>query len=256
MDKWKDKRVYNHIKVPVDMGNHVVSHNIESPFRLFVYLKIKYPSGKLKWDIKEKKMAALDLKNNIKTVKSNFSKIIDLGWVEYIDKFDYWRLNSFEKIRGYNNWEQRRSFCFTYEHLNDIQAVLGGILYAQLYKHFLRKYLRGNSHVLIKRSADKSIASFISIKKYAEISVKGICINFGLSNGKALRLKKRASKAGYIKVRKQYVDFNQEMVDVYKINAKYSNQPSNIIYINGKYCLQLTDKIHTDITFKKRGKIR
>ena len=255
-NKWVDRGIYNHINAPIEMCNYVVHHNIENPFRLLTYLKIKYPSGKLIWNIKERKIAALFLATNIKTIDNNFKKIIGLKWVEYYEKPKYCRLVSFDNLRYLFGWYQRSSFSFNNKNILNIRATLGGILYTQVFKSYSRKYLRRNKKVLKNGSALSFIAPSCKYADYAQISVKLISKIFQISISKAVRLKQRAEKAGYLKVKKQYIYLNNDQIIAAMKGREYRSENNNVVCHKGKYAFQGIDKIHSELYFKKRKKLK
>lgn len=99
------------------MCNWVLKNNQEKPFRLFVYLKLFYPNGKINWKNNDIALAALTLCNTERTIKNNFKKLNDFKWVYYDEEYEYSRIKSFEKIREDNSWELRRAYCFRYNDL-------------------------------------------------------------------------------------------------------------------------------------------
>lgn len=256
MEKWQDKRTYNHINVPVEMCNYAVRHNLENPLRVFIYLKINYPSGKIYWNIKVRKRASLFLKINIKTIDNNFKKIIELEWVEYYEKFNYCRLISFDKLRCSFGWYQTRSFSFNDKNILNIRSTLGGVLYTQLFKSYSRKYLKRNKKVLKNGSAISFITPSCKYADYAQISVKSISKIFHTSISKAVRLKQKAEKAGYLKVKKQYMYLNDDQIFAAMKGREYSGENNNVVCIKGKYAYQGIDKIYSEMYFKKRKKLK
>ncbi len=238
------------------MCNWVTANNTENQFAFFMYLKLTYSSGKVQWNKSDKNLASLTLLKNEKTVISNFDKCVDLGWIEYDTEYNFYRIISFEKIRVQNNWELRRAFPFSYEHLVDIRAVLGAVIFTQLYKSYLKKYFpKRRSNVLLRESASKSPAFFYDKKRYAEISVLSVKRFFNLTLNKATRIKKLAADLGLIEVKKQYYKLNPDQVYAAKKGAEFSGAKQNIIFRNGNCYLQLIDKIYTELYFKRRKKL-
>ena len=238
------------------MCNWVLQNNQESPFCLFVYLKLSYPSGKIQWIHQDKEYASFFLKKCSKTIINNYNKLIELGWLNYDEEFEYYRLVSLDKLRDERDWEQRRAAPFTYKDVTHIRATLGAILYTQLYKSYCRKHFKKRrSNVLKSESASESFTFSCDIKRFAEISVKSIESIFGLSINKASRIKNLSAKHKLLEVQKQYFELSYSQVDVAKKGAKYRGENQNIIFKNGKHYLQLTDKIYSDLYFKKRKKL-
>lgn len=241
--------------MPLQMCNWVTANNKENPFRLFIYLKLSYPSGKIQWSKVDVDLASITLCNTPKTIKSNFKKVQELGWLYYDDEFKFYRLYALDKIRGNNDWELRRAFPFNYKDLTHIRATLGAIIYTQLYKTYCRKHFKRSSNVLKSRSANESIAVSCDIKKYAEVSVLSVKVFYGLTINKAVRLKQEALKHGLIDVKKQYFKINKNEAYASKKGAEYREQRPNVVFRNGEYYLQLIDRIYSDLYFKRRKKI-
>ncbi|AOW17119.1 hypothetical protein LPB03_06440 [Polaribacter vadi] len=238
------------------MCNWVLQNNQESPFCLFVYLKLSYPSGKIQWIHQDKEYASFFLKKCSKTITNNFNKLIALGWLYYDEEFEYYRLVSIDTLRDERDWTQRRAAPFTYKDVTHIRAALGAILYTQLYKSYCRKHFKKRkSNVLKSESASESFTFSCDVKRFAEISVNSIESIFGLSINKASRIKNLAAKENLLEVQKQYFELTQEQVYAAKKGAKYRGENQNIIFKNGKHYLQLTDKIYSDLYFKKRKKL-
>lgn len=230
-----------------------LQNNKEKAFRLFVYLKLCYPSGKIKWNQDDKALAALTLCNTEKTINNNFKKLSAYNWIFYDKQLDYWRIKSFEKIRKEYSWYQNSSYSFELKDLFPVYSVLGGVLYTHLYKSWIKKYLKGKSNVRIKRRADKSFA--YSSKVFADISVLSVKRFYGISICKAVRLKQCAKAGGFIKVRKNHNKLPEEWVQVFKKGIKYREESPNIVFKNGNYYEQLTDQIKTEMIAKRRKKI-
>lgn len=235
------------------MCNWVLQNNLENSFQLFVYLKLSYPSGKIQWIEKDKQFAQFFLLRCEKTINNNLKKLIELGWLYYDDEFKYYRLEALDNLREERDWTLRRAYPFSYKDVNHIRATLGAVLYTQLYKSYCRKHFKkSKSNVLKSESASKSFAVSSDIKRYAEISVISINKFFGLSINKASRIKTLAVKYKLIEVKKQYHKLRPDEVNAAKKNNKYNDKNQNIIFKNGNYYLQLTDKIYSDLYFKKR----
>ena len=238
------------------MCNWVVQNNLENPFQLFVYLKISYPSGKIQWIQQDKQFAQFFLVRCEKTINNNFKKLIDLGWLYYDEEFEYYRLEALDTLRDERDWIQRRAYPFSYKDINHIRATLGAVLYTQLYKSYCRKHFKNRkSYVLKSESASKSFAVSCDIKKFAEISVNGLVDIFKLSKCKASRIKTLAAKHKLIEVQKQFIKLQPNEVNAAKKGAKYRGENQNIIFKNGNHYLQLTDKIYSDLYFKRRKKL-
>jgi len=237
------------------MCNWVVQNNIESPFRLFVYLKLYYPSGKLIWHNYDVDCASLTLCNVTKTIRSNFKKLEKLKWLYYDNEYEYYRLLSLDTIRENYNWVSRKACPFSSKDIAHIRASLGAIIYTQPYKTYCRKYFKRGSNVLKSRSADEPTAFSCDIKKYAEVSVLSIRNFFGITINKAVRLKQAAEKQGLIEVKKQYFKLQKNQVYAAKKGNEYRDESQNIVFLNGDYYIQQIDKIYTDLYFKRRKKI-
>jgi hypothetical protein len=238
------------------MCNWVVQNNQENSFRLFVYLKLSYPSGKIQWIHQDKEYASFFLQKCNRTITNNFNKLIGLGWLFYDEEFEYYRLVAIDTLREERGWVQRRAVPFSYKEVTHIRATLGAIVYTQLYKSYCRKHFKKRrSNVLKSESASKPFAFSCNIKRFAEVSVISIETIFNISICKASRIKTLAAKYKLIEVQKQYVKLNFDEVNAAKKGAKYRGENQNIIFKNGKYYLQLTDKIYSDLYFKKRKKL-
>tara|TARA_R110002049_G_scaffold101964_3_gene247250 strand:+ start:10492 stop:11214 length:723 start_codon:yes stop_codon:yes gene_type:complete len=237
------------------MCNWVVQNNSENPFRLYVYLKLSYPSGKIHWDNYNIDCASLTLCKTTKTVKSNFKKLEKLEWLYYDEEYKYYRLLSLEKIRENYNWVSRRAYPFTYKDVTHIRATLGAIIYTQPYKTYCRKHFKRSSNVLKSRSADETITFSCDTKKYAEVSVLSIKDFFGITINKAVRLKQAAERWGLIEVKKQYLKLQKNQVYAAKKGNEYRDESQNIVFLNGDYYIQQIDKIYTELYFKRRKKI-
>jgi hypothetical protein len=236
------------------MCNWVAKENKETQFKLFVYLKLCYPSGKIQWIKQDKQLAELTLNNCSKTIHNNFNKLQDLGWINYDEEYNYYRVLSIEKLRQKYNWLQRRAYAFTYKDVNHIRATLGAVIYTQLYKTYCRKYLKRKSNVLKRESANESF-TFSCNKEFAEVSVLSVQKFFGLSICKASRVKTLAANNKLLEVQKQYFKIEENQVYAARKGTEYRGERQNVIFKNGNYYLQLIDKVYSDLHFKKRKKL-
>lgn len=235
------------------MCNEVVSKSIENQFQLFAYLKLGYPSGKIKFTQKELLTISFTLQVTPQTIKNNIKKLLDLQWIEYDEYYKYYRVKSFDKLRENNNWEQRRAVPLFFNQLSYTRAFLGAVLYLQLYKNYCRKNNR-KRHVLKSESANKPLSSSYH-KQKAQISVKSIKQIFKTSICKASRLKKLAANMNLLEVEKQYFKLSNNQVYAAKKSAQYREENINIIFREDGYYIQLIDLIYTDMFLKRRKKL-
>ena len=243
------------MNLPIEMSNWSVVNNQEKPLRLFLYLKLYCQCGNIKWNSTDVMLASITLLNNNKTIRNNFKKLVEHGWVVYDNKYNYWIIKSFDKIRYEKGWIMKRAYQFKFSDLFHIYSTLGGLIYTQLYYSNRKKYKKRLGKVRRKRGADESY-SLSCDNYYARISVLGVNKIFNISINKAVRLKSLAVKEGFISVKKQYSRIeNQDYVHVYQKGIKYREENLNIIFMKGEYYEQLIDKINTEMYFVKRKKL-
>ena len=106
----------------------------------FLLLKLLYPNGKTRLGNEE--LLFLELTHQIKsrkTIKSYISKLLDLKFLSYNSKTQYYIIRSFYNIRAIHNLESRLAFPIGYYNYQKLDAVTGAVIYGYLHKDFWRK---------------------------------------------------------------------------------------------------------------------
>jgi hypothetical protein len=243
------------ILTPIEMCIYILQNNLENTFRIYLFLKLNYNDGKIKFTKNEINILADSLNVTSRTIRSQIKKIVELGWVQINTKTQYYILTSFDKIRVNNGWVTRASIDISIQDIQCIRAILGAALYVYLHKDFWRKVKREKS-VLIKGNTYHFLSPSFNFKNhFAPVSLIGVQKIFGISQAKASRLKQLAYNAGYIKVKKKFKKIDLSKEDVSYIKKYDVNHARNIIFKNRSYYWQQIDHIRPFINIRKRKKL-
>lgn len=228
----------------------------QNELKFFLLLKLMYREGKT--FLNEKDLQFLECIEQIKTratTNKYIGLLLELGYIKYNDKTNYFILNSFDKIRMFHGWEVRLAFPIDYSNYYKVKAVTGAVIYGYLHKDFWRKAKREKS-VQIKGSTYNFPTSTFNYKaQYAPVSVIGVNIIFKISNSTASRLKKAAAEEQFIKLKKNFGEVIKNK-KIMELNIKYNEAPNNMVFHKGKYRMQLIDTIYPLFDFIKRKKLK
>ncbi len=186
-----------------------------------------------------------------KTTKKHISFLLEIGWLTYNSKTQYYNIKSFDKIRQENEFNVRLAYPINFTNINNIQAATGAVIYGYLHKDFWRNVKRQKS-VHIKGSTYHFLSLKYNYKEQpAPVSVIGVQKIFNISIATASRLKNAAAKHKLISLKKNYSKkaVNKYATDMY---CKLNDLKPNIVYHNNKYHLQLIDTIYPLFYFTKR----
>lgn len=249
-----DRYYYN--LVPVQLCIYVSRNNLENSLRLFVLLKLCNPSGKLKMENKVLEVLATTLGVSVRTVRNNMRRLKAMGWIRKNGKTQYYILYSYDRIRVQYNWTSRASVEIYKEDVIRLRDKLGAVPYAYLYNDIKRKGKKERS-VLFSRGTNHSLLPSFTTKKqkYLPISVNGVEKLFGISRSKASRMKIRAAKTGFLKVKK---NFEKTDLSIFYVNLMSQNDEflrKKIVYRRGNYYLQKPDLIKPMLRLRKRKKL-
>ncbi|MCF1420317.1 hypothetical protein [Mangrovimonas futianensis] len=224
--------------------------------KLFCVLKLISVGGKIKLDNGTMWFVSyLLMVKSIKTTKRNLERLVEKGYVRYNAKTKYYILNSFDKIRDKEDWENRLAIPLNFSGILNIKAVAGAVIYGYLHKDFWRK-VKSKKSVQIKGSTYHFPTPKFNYKdKLAPVSVLGVSAIFNFSPATASRLKNSALKAGLLQVQKNYskLKVNKNAMVLY---CKYREERQNIVFKDGNHYLQLIDTICPLFYFTKRKSLK
>jgi len=228
------------------------SNNYSKELKCFLLLKLIYPSGKAQLNSEALQFIQLvEAINSRKTLDKYIKFLMEIGWISYNQKTQFYVFKSFDKIRKDNNWEVRLAFQIDFNNYYKIKAVTGAVIYGYLHKDFWRKVKKQKS-VQLKGSTYHFLSPKFNYKKqYAPVSVNGVMQLFNISTATASRLKNEAFNEGLIKLKKNYskTPINKKIMQYY---LDYNDMKQSIAYTNGKYRLQLIDTLYPLFYFTKR----
>ncbi|UKM63880.2 hypothetical protein GSB9_00426 [Flavobacteriaceae bacterium GSB9] len=215
-------------------------------------LKLIYPSGKAQLDNEALQFIQfVECINSRKTLKKYLNFLMEIGWIVYNQKTQFYVFKSFDRIRKENNWLVRLAFQIDFNNYYKIKAVTGAVIYSYLHKDFWRKVKKQKS-VQLKGSTYHFLSPKFNYKEqFAPVSVNGVEQLFNISVATASRLKSEASKAGLIKLKKNYSQkpVNKKIMQDY---LDYNDMKQNIVYHKGNYHLQHIDEVYPLFYFIKR----
>jgi len=191
-----DKR----FKVPLEVGNYVISKSMEKPFKLYLLLK-SMCNGQIKLNEHDFERIALLLDYKCKkSVKNNLKKLISLNWVGYNKTSHYYFIRGFDFIRRQKGFKRRTAIYVNLKQINHLQEILLAGLITKLIKNRIRG---------IVKDADckgrRPNQALRNIPDYFPISATYIAKILNISVNKAFRLKHSAAALKYITIKKNFI---------------------------------------------------
>lgn len=238
------------LSVPIELFIKAQQMGFKRELAFFLLLKLVYRNGKTRLDGTERSF--LELTNQIKTRKTTkkiISKLLDLNFLSYNPKTQYYILRSFDKIRKLLNLESRLAFPIGYYNYQKLDAVTGAVIYGYLHKDFWRKVKREKSVQIKGSTCNFQSATFNFKNHFAPVSVYGVQQIFDIPIATASRLKTAAKKEKYIKVKHNFEQITIDEAVILKYNRL---KKAELRFRKGKYYLQSIDTVCPLFYFKKR----
>lgn len=246
----------HHLSVPIQFAVDAQQKGYMKKLRLFLLLKLMYPSGKTR--LEKKALWFIELVEQIRTRRTTYSYLnflFEKGWLVYNAKTGYYILKSFDRIRNENQWEVRWAIPVHFGNYFKLKAITGAIIYGYLHKDFCRK-LRKKKSALIKGGAYHFRPSGSSPElQSAPVSVYGAAKIFGVSPSTASRLKQAAEKEIFLEVKKNFGEIVTNKKAMQRC-LKYNDKRENIVYHEGEFRFQLIDSIFPLFLFVRRKKLK
>ena len=236
------------MSVPVHISIWVMENKFDRQFSLFLFLKI-ISNGILKYDkITLKEWNKVFKYSHIKTLKNHLDQLSNFGWIS-IDKN-----KNLLFVRSYNNVSNkikcygRKVATCKIEHIYNIEAYLGGVLFTKFYsiakwKNSARDPKNGGS---IQRAGGPL--------GFQEISSLGIAACTKINKIKVHRYKTLAIEANYIEKHK-----NIKILGLIKNSAQWRGVPIGYgkkLYHKGFIRHIKPDFILSNMFFKKRKNMK
>ncbi|MCC8360622.1 hypothetical protein [Salinimicrobium sediminilitoris] len=244
------------VNVPVELLIDAQKKGYQKKLRLFLLLKLMFPSGKTRLSRNEMEFILMVEKiKSRKTFISYFDFLLDKSWIYYNSRTGYFILKSLDRIREENEWKGRWAIPVNFTSYRKLKAVIGAVIFGFLHKDFHRK-LRRKKSVLVKGGTyNFQPGSLLRMSQTAPVSVYGAAILFNISVSTASRLKQAAEKEKLLEVKKNFGDktLNKEMAVKC---LKYNDMNNEVVYHNGGYRLQLIDAILPLFLFVRRKKLK
>lgn len=236
------------------MCAHVATYHLEKPFKLFLWLKLLYSTGKFKsCPTFKKAICQLMGLKDLRTLNTNLTKLQQLGWIKYNSQTGYYLIVSFDKLKKKYALPSRFAYECSFRDLSNIHAFIGGALFTYLHRDYWRKKKKR----WLEREKWRSYTAKLSFSKkslkQAEISILGVAKIFNLSTSKVAYLKHQAAKMEYIVIKKNYKELE------YPANQrahliKYNIIPPYTKTFNDKLYLQQIDIILPVFHLRKQHK--
>lgn len=247
--------IHTEIKVPAQLFIHAYQNKYSKDLRFYILLKLNFPQGKFEnsKEILENLQTQDQIKSH-KTVKKHLEKLIQLRFITFNKKTNYYQLISFDKIRVNLGIISRKAIRVDKSIYKEIYALTGAVIFAWLHRDFWRN-VHKEKVVTVKGVTYNSKSFKTSQKKSpAPVSLYGVNSIYGIPVTSIARLKKLAVELELIEVKHSY---SKEPVDKlnYERILKYYSAKNNIVFRNDEYYLQEIDHITPNIFFSKRKKV-
>ena len=243
----------NKLFVPIQLFIKAQQEGFKNELGFFLLLKLLYPNGKIKLGNEE--LLFLELTHQIKsrkTTKRYISKLLDLNFLSYNSKTNYYIIRSFYNIRAIHNLESRLAFPIGYYNYQKLDAVTGAVIYGYLHKDFWKKVKREKSVQIKGCTYNFQSPTFNFNNHFAPVSVYGVQQIFDIPIATASRLKTAAKKEKYIKVNHNFEQITRNEA----ATLKYNKLKKDVLrFRKGNYYLQAIDTVCPLFYFKKQKKV-
>jgi len=246
MKKILDKR----FKVPLEVGNYVISNSLEKPFKLYLLLK-SMCNGQIKLSEQyfESIAVLLDYKCK-KSVKNNLTKLISLNWVGYNKISEYYFIRGFDYIRKQNDFKRRTAIYIELGQINHLQEILLAGLITKLIKNRIRGIVKD-----VDCKGIRSNQASKNIPDYFPISASYIAKILNISINKAFRLKRSAAVLKLITIKPNLINtklVSSSLLYLYKLEYRDANK---LRERDGFLVIQECDLVKANIPLAVRKKI-
>ena len=231
--------------VPVQLCEFALTENFCNPFRLYLYLKGQC-SGKQKINKSDLKAFAAELNCNEKSIKNNLKKLIAANWVGYNKSSNYYFVRGFDFVMQLQGFISKTGTEFQKSYLNNFKAFTAGAVIGYMINTIRKRQVVGGKIAPSRQAACSSNGYSLSTRLLA----KKINVSVGLAS----KLKRLASDAGFIQLKKGFQE-TEVPFDQKRFYAKaFPELSGRIRQKKGLLVLVDSDRIVSNIRFKKRKK--
>lgn len=232
--------------IPVDLCYYVVQKSAYKPFILYLYMKsqsdgiIYYDKGFI-----DKAVEQLGYRCT-KSIRRNFKKLIDLGWIEYTGNKDYYFILSFDKV-WFKVGIKRKQYCkYTSDDFIALKGFVAGAVITYIYK---RIQWRAKMSVLIKGGRAETSKPSNAYIPFSNLYFSEI---IGCSLSTAYELKQIAKKHGYIKIKKNFSALQIPLHCLKMYKETFPDIAHRIVIHKRIPMIQESDLVKPNLFMKKR----
>lgn len=238
-----------YVNIPVELCEYAIRNNFYRPMQLYIYLNANC-SGKLKISNDELPNIgkAIGL-NSARAVKNNLNILMDKNWIGYNKKSKIYFIRGVDKIRWLHGFKTKTAAEFDSREIKKLKAFLaaakiGYLLDNQKRKKRATERLTGRSNHVARQSFEYYPLANLALAKVLNVSLST-----------AYQLKQLAHKAGYIAIKKSFVETNLDAYQETPLKKGLPELASKVRIKKGKILLQGIDMVMHFLTFKKRKKL-
>jgi hypothetical protein len=231
--------------IPIQLCQFALTEKFCNPFRLYCFLKGQC-SGKMRITIAHINSFALDLQCDRKSVKNNLNKLITANWIGYNKSSGYYFIRGFESVMQTQGLTSKTGTEFQKSYLSNFKAfVAGAVIGYQV--NTIRKKQAAGWKIARPRQAACSSNGY-------PLSTRLLATKLNVSVGFASKLKELAASAGFIEVNKSYIKTGCPSGYRKFYMKAFPEHNGRIRQAGGQLFLVDSDKIVSNVRFKKRKK--
>lgn len=250
----QEKHEFHHTFIPTQLCQFAFVNKFIRPFQLYIYLK-SVGSGKIKItdDIKIEIGKEIGLGSK-RAVSNNLHLLLARNWIGFCKKSRYYYIRSFDRVKKIEGFKRQTAAEF---HFKDIKKMKAFLIAAVITKLINQQKRRERE---LERKKGRSIPSSCDRQLYFPVANLALSKILNIAISTAFEHKKIAQKAGFIKVKKEFVrcklSDGKFVKATYKNHAKAANSKiAHKIRVRNNYLwIQQPDKILSKIRLKRKGK--
>ncbi len=237
-------------KIPLELGNYVISNSLIKPFKLYLILKSRC-SGQIKLDTADFEQLAtiLDYKS-IKSIRNNLTILIKLNWVGYNKKSGLYFVRGFDYIRKKHQFNRRTAIFLELSQIIYLQELLLAGLITKLIKNRIRDIIKN-----VDCKGRRSNQAFRNIPDFFPISASYLAKILNISINKAFRIKRSAAALKYITIQPNLISTKFAIGSKLYLNKLEYPEANKVRVKKGFLVIQECDLVKANIPLAVRKKI-
>jgi len=241
----------DYLLIPIDLFGFALKKKCVNQVKLFIVLKSLYND---RFPLNKESIALICSTAKYKSKKTfytNLKWLVSHKWVTFSK--EYCVLKGFNKLRVYECFNSRKGVQFTpFYDLDHFRPFVYGAVISYCMKH---KWFADRESGIDKRNP---IVRSHCIPVSYDLPLAYLSLVLNISKATASNYKKLAKNSGYIDYKKDYEVIENVSPLSYNSYRRYADNDDKhrLRFIKGNLCLQLSDKITSNMVVKTKRNLR